>query len=50
MINNLFLIAGIVAGGYVFTSILKIKESFGPILCIAVSMAVLEIGGAFGIL
>ena len=50
MINNLSLIAGIVVGGYVLTSILKIKESFGPALCIAVSMAVLEMGGAFGVL
>lgn len=50
MISNLFLIVGITLWGYVLTSILKIKESFGPVLSIAVSMAVLEIGGAFGIL
>ncbi|MCM1123358.1 MAG: hypothetical protein NC489_42320 [Ruminococcus flavefaciens] len=50
MISNLLLVAGIVLWGYVLTSILKIKEGFGPVLGIAVSMAVLEIGGAFGIL
>lgn len=50
MINSLPLIVGIVLWGYVLTSILKIKEGFGPVLGIAVSMAVLEIGGAFGIL
>lgn len=50
MISDLFLIAGIVIWGYVLTSILKIKKGFGPVLGIAVSMAVLEIGGAFGIL
>ncbi len=50
MISNLFLIIGIVFWGYLLTNILKIKEGFGPILGIAVSMAVLEIGGAFGIL
>lgn len=50
MISNLFLIGGIVLWGYVLTSVLKMKEGFGPVLGIAVSMAVLEIGGAFGIL
>lgn len=50
MINNLLLIVGIVVWGYVLTSVLNIKESFGPVLGIAVSMAILEIGGAFGIL
>ena len=50
MISNLLLIGGIVLWGYVLTSILKIKEGFGPVLGIAVSMAVLEIGGAFGAL
>lgn len=50
MISNLFLIVGIVLWGYVLTSILKIKEGFGPVLGVAVSMAILEIGGAFGIL
>lgn len=46
--SNLLLIGGIVFWGYVLTSILKIKEGFGPVLGIATSMAVLEIGGAFG--
>lgn len=32
------------------TNKLKIKDSFGPVFGIAVSMAVLEIGGAFGLL
>lgn len=50
MISNLLLIIGIVIWGYVLTSVLKIREGFGPVLGIAVSMAVLEIGGAFGIL
>ncbi len=50
MISNSVLIIGIVLWGYLLTNILKIKEGFGPILGIAVSMAVLEIGGAFGIL
>lgn len=50
MISNLPLITGIVLLGYVLTSILKIKKGFGPVLSIAASMAVLEIGGAFGIL
>lgn len=50
MISHLVLIIGIVIWGYVLTSLLKIKEGFGPVLGIAVSMAVLEIGGALGIL
>ncbi|MCM1387656.1 MAG: hypothetical protein NC231_10025 [Bacillus sp. (in: Bacteria)] len=50
MISNLFLVCVLVILGYVLTSILKVKESFGPVLSIAVSMAVLEIGGAFGVL
>lgn len=50
MISNLILIVGIVLWGYVLVSILKIKEAFGPILGIAASMAVLEIGGALGVL
>ncbi|MCM1039426.1 MAG: hypothetical protein NC314_03205 [Roseburia sp.] len=48
MISNLFLIAGIILWGYVLTNTLKIKESFGPVLGIAVSMAVLEAAGAGG--
>lgn len=48
--SNLLLIVGIALWGYVLTSILKIKEGFGPVLGIAVSMAVLELGGAFGVL
>lgn len=50
MAGNITLIAGIVFWGYVLTRILKIKEGFGPVLSVAVSMAVLEIGGAFGVL
>lgn len=50
MISSLFIIGGVVLWGYVLTSILKIKEGFGPVLGIAASMAVLEIGGAFGAL
>ena len=50
MISNLFLAAAIVIWGYVLKNKLRTKESFGPVLSIAVSMAVLEIGGAFGIL
>lgn len=50
MTGNFMLVAGIVLWGYVLTGILKIKEGFGPVLAIAVSMAVLEIGGAFGVL
>lgn len=50
MLNNLLCVAGITIWGYILVSILKIKESFGPVLSIAVSMAVLEIGGAFGVL
>ena len=50
MISNFLLIAGIVIWGYALTGILKIKKGFGPVLGIAVSMAVLEIGGAFGVL
>ena len=50
MLNNLLCVAGIAIWGYILVSILKIKESFGPVLAIAVSMAVLEIGGAFGVL
>ena len=50
MISNLLLIVGIALWGYVLTGILKINKGFGPILGIAASMAVLEIGGAFGVL
>ena len=50
MTSNLPLIVGIALWGYVLTSILKINKGFGPILGIAASMAVLEIGGAFGVL
>lgn len=50
MISSIFLIVGIALWGYVLTGILKIKEGFGPVLGIAASMAVLEIGGAFGVL
>lgn len=50
MISNLLLVMGLILWGYVLTSILKVKEGFGPILGIAISMAVLEIGGAFGVL
>lgn len=50
MISNLFLIGGIALWGYVLTSVLKIKAGFGPVLGIAASMVILEIGGAFGIL
>ena len=50
MISNSLLILGIVFFGYVLTSLLKTKKSFGPVLAIAFSMAVLEIGGAFGVL
>ena len=50
MISNLLLIVGIALWGYVLTGILKINKGFGPILGIATSMAVLEIGGAFGVL
>ncbi|MCM1124826.1 MAG: hypothetical protein NC416_19805 [Eubacterium sp.] len=50
MISSLAVIIGMVFWGYALTHMLKIKESFGPVLGIAVSMAVLEIGGAFGVL
>ena len=50
MAGNITLIVGIVFWGYALTRILKIKEGFGPVLSVAVSMAVLEIAGAFGVL
>lgn len=50
MISDLIIVVCIAVWGYVLAGILKIKESFGPVLAIAVSMAVLEIGGAFGVL
>lgn len=50
MVNDLLLIVCIVIWGYALTGILKMKKSFGPILGIAVSMGVLELGGAFGML
>ncbi len=50
MISDLLCVVSIVIWGYALISILKIRESFGPVLAIAVSMAVLEIGGAFGVL
>lgn len=50
MLSNLLCVAGMAIWGYILASILKIKDSFGPVLAIAASMAVLEIGGAFGVL
>lgn len=50
MISDLSVLIGIMLLGYVLTDILKTKEGFGPVLGIAVSMAVLEAGGAFGVL
>ncbi|MCM1121854.1 MAG: hypothetical protein NC416_04655 [Eubacterium sp.] len=50
MLGNIVLVAGIALWGYVLTGILRVKRRFGPVLAVAVSMAVLEIGGAFGVL
>jgi len=50
MLSSLLCVAGIAIWGYILVSILKIKDSFGPVLAIAASMVILEIGGAFGVL
>lgn len=47
---NILIILGIVLLGFVITNLLQIKNSFGPILSIALSMSILEIGGALGML
>lgn len=50
MLSSLLCVAGIAIWGYILVSILKIKDSFGPVLAIAASMVILGIGGAFGVL
>ena len=48
--HNVLIIVGIILSGFVITNFLQIRNSFGPILSIALSMSILEIAGALKIL